>query len=121
MGPRNRKAPEVMQDRVNPVDWCYRRLWSAVINQAIDDITGVFDWRDKNSVHWRTLRREQAEAWMKSQETGCGSFLWICDNLKLSPEKIQKGISQVKHHEKHFPRPIPGKALDRGQRHLLAL
>ena len=76
--------------------WEYRRLWAAVINQAVDDIKGVPDWADKNSIHYKVLRGEQARAWLKSKRTDPGAFLWICDTLKLDPKPIRDVVLSIR-------------------------
>jgi hypothetical protein len=98
--------PQMIEDRPEPVSIEYRKLWAAVINQAGDDINGVPDWRDKNSAHWRTIRRERAEAWLVSARTDCGSFLWICDTLRIDPSRIRTKI---------LSSPFPSRGEGRGE------
>jgi hypothetical protein len=85
-------VPTVLQDSPNPVDVGVRRLWAAVIQQAMDDIAGVPDWVDKYSKHHSALRRQRAEAWFRSSRSDCGSFVWICDILRLDPARLRKGV-----------------------------
>jgi hypothetical protein len=112
----------MIEDRPEPVSLEYRKLWAAVINQASDDINGVPDWRDKNSAHWRTIRRERAEAWLVSARTDCGSFLWICDTLRIDPSRIRtKILNGSQQNEKHFQGALPKQTLDRRERRLLEM
>jgi hypothetical protein len=55
-----------------------KRLWSAVLEQAISDVQG-----DSNS------DREEARKWLLSENYGTASFLWICDVLGLEPNFLR--------------------------------
>ena len=52
-----------------------KRLWSAVLEQAVTDAQGNCD-----------SRREEARRWLLSENYGAASFLWICDMLGLEPD-----------------------------------
>lgn len=51
-----------------------RRLWAAVVYQAVKDIHGS--------------PRGAASDWMYSKRTGIGSMRWICDMLDLDYYKL---------------------------------
>jgi len=51
-----------------------KRLWHAVLQQAIKD------------ARWDVTAR----TWFWSKDQGTGSFLWICTVLDLSPEFIRR-------------------------------
>ena len=59
-----------------------KRLWAAVLKQAIKDI------RCRND-----RRRENALSWFNSKNKGTTSFLWICGILGLDPDLIRMGLS----------------------------
>ena len=56
----------------------YKRLWHAVLKQAIKD------------ARWDMTAR----TWLCSKDQGTGSFLWICTLLDLSPESIRRLIAR---------------------------
>jgi hypothetical protein len=53
-----------------------RRLWLAVLMQAISDLIG-----DGYSGYHRATIRYFARLWFTSDNHEPGSFLWICDHL----------------------------------------
>jgi len=55
-----------------------KRLWSAVLEQALTDAQGNY-----NSL------REEARKWFLSENYGAASFLWICDVLDLDPDFLR--------------------------------
>jgi len=52
-----------------------KRLWYAVLEQAVKDAQGYYN-----------SRREEARQWLFSENHGAASFLWICDVLGLDPD-----------------------------------
>jgi hypothetical protein len=60
------------------MDQTCKRLWSAVLNQAIKDA------QENHSVYARNAR-----AWFCSKNQGTGSFIWICMILDLDPNAFQ--------------------------------
>jgi len=64
-----------------------RRLWAAVLIQAVRDVGGYgrFDSEPQR-------RRIQyfARLWFASDNRDVGSFLWICDELELEPSWIRR-------------------------------
>lgn len=73
-------------------------LWAAVLLQAIEDYhrkgagfeLAVNGFRLRGWYYDREIRRDKrrAEAWFKSKCEDVGSFLWICDILKLDPGRV---------------------------------
>ena len=73
-----------------------RTLWCAVIAQAIHDYhkdpsvnkakKGILGWYKRQAAWWL----------FESQSSEIGSFLWICDQLKLNPDYVRKGAKENK-------------------------
>ena len=59
-----------------------RRLWAAVLEQAIDDLGRGYVYAG------------QAQAWFQSQNEGVGSFLWVCRMLNIDPDYAREGVSR---------------------------
>lgn len=59
-----------------------RELWSAVLGQAIEDLT---DSRAGSEGY-------SARLWFESDNHEPGSFLWICDHLELEASSIRRGV-----------------------------
>ena len=55
-----------------------KRLWSAVLNQAIKDA------QENHSIY-----AEDARAWFCSKNQAIGSFIWICMILDLDPDTFR--------------------------------
>ena len=55
---------------------CYKKLWAAVLDRAIED----------------SAYEEDARAWFQSGREGIGSFLWICDTLELDPDSLKRRL-----------------------------
>ena len=64
-----------------------KRLWTAVLIQAIKDLAG-FTLVD--SEHDRERLKRFARLWFASDNHDLGSFLWICDELGLSPSWLRR-------------------------------
>jgi hypothetical protein len=62
-----------------------RRLWAAVLEQAIKDA------RDETTKRRRFERADgqTAQHWFLSENGGIGSFLWICEMLDLEPRFVR--------------------------------
>jgi hypothetical protein len=57
-----------------------RRLWTAVLAQAIHDLIGI----DTGSQDCKRSRlRRITRLWFESENTEAGSFRWICDQLEI--------------------------------------
>jgi hypothetical protein len=54
-----------------------RQLWTAVLGLAFDDL------RNKNM-------HNRARLWFTSNNSGPGSFRWICENLELNARAIRR-------------------------------
>lgn len=55
-----------------------KTLWSAVLNQAINDA------QEKYSIYV-----EDARVWFRSKSQGTGSFIWICMILDLETDAFR--------------------------------
>jgi hypothetical protein len=68
----------------------YRKLWFAVLEQAIKDSEGyLVSSRDDND-----RIKQEARRWFLSENQGIGTFLWICLMLDLNPEFLRKHIGK---------------------------
>jgi hypothetical protein len=57
-----------------------RRLWTAVLAQAIHDLIGI----DTGSQDCKRSRlRRITRLWFESDNSEAGSFCWICDQLEI--------------------------------------
>jgi hypothetical protein len=58
------------------------RLWSSVLERAIEDFRGFHGlWLQNN-----------AKTWLLSNNDGIGSYLWICGVLNLDPPTVRRSI-----------------------------
>lgn len=55
-------------------------LWSSVLTQAIQDLSGP------------DLVAKPARAWLTSRNTSLGSLIWICDQLGLDPSAVRQSV-----------------------------
>ena len=62
---------------VNTMQDACKKLWSAVLEQAIRDAQGNYD-------------SEEARKWFLSEDDGTASLIWICDLLGLEPDLFRK-------------------------------
>jgi hypothetical protein len=68
----------------------HRKLWFAVLEQAIKDSEGyLMRSRDNNE-----RIKQEARRWFLSENQGIGSLLWICLVLDLNPEFLRKHIAK---------------------------
>ena len=112
-----RRILQMLEERPNPVNLQLRKLWGAVMIQAIDDLKGVTDWADKNSVHIKGMRYQSALNWFMSTNTSFGTFHWVCDLLMMDPGKIRDRLF----HESASTGQASKKTMDRRQHPLLTL
>ena len=63
----------------------YLNLWSAVLDQAIEDVL-----KFQGSVF-----AERTVAWFEGECKEVGSFHWICRILDLNPESVKNSIYQL--------------------------
>jgi hypothetical protein len=59
-----------------------KRLWIAVLKQAIEDARGNYH-----------RNREKALSWFNSENQGTGSFLWICSILGFNPNLTRMNLT----------------------------
>ena len=62
-----------------------RRLWAAVLEQAIKDARGGRTYH---------IITEEARTWFRSQNEDVGSFIWICRTLDLDPSYVRGKVKQ---------------------------
>ena len=83
--------PTQLQGRRNTEVWGCRRLWWAVMEDAVHCINTGTDDADK-----RTARQAaEAWAWVDSEEMSVTSFRWICQVFDLEPAAVRTGIRQM--------------------------
>ena len=58
-----------------------KRLWAAVLNQAIEE---ALKCKKKDL-------KKSALSWLRSKNQGIGSFLWICGVLNIDPTSVLIG------------------------------
>ena len=68
----------------------YRKLWAAVLEQALKDMQ--VDVRSRKG-NVRSLLSEGARAWFCSESEDIGSFLWTCSILDLEPNFVRSLVS----------------------------
>ena len=60
------------------MDQTCKKLWSAVLKQAIKDAQEIY-----------SIYAGDARAWFCSKNQGTGSFIWICMMLDLDPDEFR--------------------------------
>ena len=63
----------------------YRRLWAAVLEQAVKDARGGRTYH---------IITEEARAWFRSKNENVGSFIWVCRILDLDPCYVRAKVDQ---------------------------
>jgi hypothetical protein len=71
-----------------------KRLWAAVLIQAIKDLVGYTNERERTSVQYF------ARLCFASDNHEAGSFLWICDELELDPSWIRRRMTAEIHSDR---------------------
>lgn len=61
----------------------FKKLWSAVLQQALRDAQGNY-----------YSYREEAREWLLSENHETASFLWVCDVLSLDPDLFRNAYRQ---------------------------
>jgi len=59
-----------------------KRLWSSVLERAIEDFRGF---------HGFSLQ-DNAKTWLLSRNEGVGSYHWICGALNLDPPTVRRSL-----------------------------
>jgi len=68
-----------------------RRLWWAVLDRAIMDITANLEWlSDGQGILAETNR------WFNSDEFSPGSFLWVCEQIDVDVEAVLKLVNKLR-------------------------
>lgn len=67
-----------------------RKLWGAVINQAILDYNLVPKTTRKMTREHQLAIKKNATNWFRSNANYIGSLNWICENYDLTPDDIRK-------------------------------
>ena len=68
-----------------------KRLWAAVLDQAIKD---TLDDKGAPKGH-ESIIAESARAWFSSKSQEQGSFLWICDVLGFDPAAVRDYVDYM--------------------------
>jgi hypothetical protein len=69
-----------------------RRLWAAVLAQAVSDLTGINAFTNRC---YHTRIRYFARLWIDSDSRDAGSFRWVCDQLELDPGWLRRRLLQM--------------------------
>jgi hypothetical protein len=69
-----------------------RRLLLAVLRGALLDAIAMPLCRDERSAAERELDRQEALAWIQSDEEHAYSFVFVCDHLGVTPECMRRAI-----------------------------
>ena len=67
-----------------------KRLWAAVLEQAMTDIQEDHD-----------SHGEEARKWLQSENPGTASFLWVCDVLDLDPALVRTACRYDWNHQEN--------------------
>ena len=69
-----------------------KTLWLHVLYQAMQDLI-----KPKGKPNAKVMYRESAKVWFNDLENdGVNSFLGICDNLGVDPDKVRNKIFKLK-------------------------
>jgi len=66
-----------------------RRLWAAVIDEAVNAAHGLLPGVDKSR---RPLEQSRALRWFASESQDIGSYLWVCWYLRLDPQQFRQKV-----------------------------
>ena len=102
-----------------------KKLWTAVLERAIEDTKGNFiirkpkpprritpkskKRRERNLRNWEDQRKQivaDAKSWFFSNTKTIGSFLWICDVLDCEPFSLREGIAEKTKREQTYGRAL---------------
>ena len=62
-----------------------RELWGAVVIRALDDLAETGKEAPR--------LRQAARAWLMSDKTRVGSFIWICESVGLDAAAVRRALS----------------------------
>ena len=71
-----------------------KKLWSEVLEDAFQCCVNGHVSAECSRVR-KQKEIEIAKAWFLSEETGIGTFIWICEKLDLDPKKILNKVTGV--------------------------
>lgn len=66
----------------------YRRLWVAVVAQAMKDLAE----EGPGNARERERARDEARRWFHAERDGVGSFIWVCLVLDVDPGKMRTAV-----------------------------
>jgi hypothetical protein len=81
----------VVTDQNSPIPG-ERRLWAAVLAQAVYDLTGINTFTNRS---YHTRIRYFARLWIDSDSRDAGSFRWVCDQLDLDPGWLRRRLLEI--------------------------
>ena len=79
-----------------------REVWAAVLKQAVQDATtgpAEFELRGMSVEAAENLRgdiRAAAEAWFADDANEPRRFVWVCEQLGVSPDAVRRSIERRK-------------------------
>ena len=79
---------------INMAVYDYKRLWAAVLKQAIRDARRELPPHGNVSSH---MNAASAKAWFESDSQDIGSFLWICAVLDVEPDYTKTLMEGIDH------------------------
>ena len=62
-----------------------KRLWAAVLIQALKDVTGFNHYDERKRIRLQYFAR----VWFESSNRDIGSFVWTCQQLEIHPSWIR--------------------------------
>ena len=72
----------------------YRKLWAAVLLQAIKDLTAGTINSDIVNNHRRRIAGS-TQYWLKADSDGVGSFIYICNVMGMDADKTRSKIMEL--------------------------
>ncbi|MEM5400790.1 hypothetical protein [Paraburkholderia unamae] len=71
----------------------YRRIWAAVLIQAIRDYEAIYQQEQgKHDPRCKKFDAEELKRWFASDEISAGSFAWICSILSLDTKLVRAKV-----------------------------
>jgi hypothetical protein len=75
-----------------------KAIWTAVLEQAIRDIVGGPDAHELGNLSYDAAKRLRgdmraaAESWVADEENEPRRFVWVCEQLSVSPDAVRRSI-----------------------------
>ena len=83
----------IIQSIGQQIDTPERKLWAAVLIQAVDDLKIKLRLKEgEQTKNNKQYLKNQAKAYFKTNRTHIGSFIWICNLFNINPDLARKAI-----------------------------